>query len=140
MEEFHFGKTVKRIREGKGFKQEGLAHKMGVSQSGISHLEKSRHLPEKDVVYTIAKWLQVDVREITPAWWDPDVKIIRTTRKVFTLTNTGHVVYIFLLIAFAFQMCIETVESPRKIPICIAITVCAALVYYFTVKRDQIKY
>ena len=140
MEEFHFGKTIKRIRDGKGFTQEGLAKKLGVTQSGIYYLEKSRHLPQNHVIYATAEYLDVKVSEITPAWWDPENKVrIKSTRKVFILTNSGHVIYIFLLISFAFQMCIETVESPLKIPICIAIAICAALIYYFTVKRNQIE-
>ncbi len=140
MEKFHFGQTIKKFREERKISQDAVAKKLDISQPRYSRMEQRRHLPEKHIICTIAEFLGVAAAEITPPWWDPEVKIIdKKLRQVYKLTNTGHGIYIILLFGLNYEICTEMVESPWKIPACIVATIGIAFIYYFSIKKIDIE-
>ncbi len=59
-----FGKRVAEVRRDKGFTQESLAEKAGVTALTISYIEQGRQWPRIATLYKIANSLGVAVQEL----------------------------------------------------------------------------
>lgn len=64
MNSYITGTTVKRLREKKGFTQEELAQKIGVSSKAISKWETAKGLPDISLIEPLASTLGVSVTEL----------------------------------------------------------------------------
>lgn len=53
---------IRRLRTAHGWTQDQLAHRIGRSESYVSHLEKGDYLPGRDVLLRLA-----DLFQVTPA-------------------------------------------------------------------------
>lgn len=56
--------NIRRIRKKRGFSQEGLAARSGVSQSAISAIEKGDRSPSETTIVLLAEALRVPVAEL----------------------------------------------------------------------------
>jgi transcriptional regulator with XRE-family HTH domain len=59
----HLGRKIERIRELRGFKQENLAHALGISQQAVSKMERSEAVDEERL-QQVADVLGVSVEAI----------------------------------------------------------------------------
>ncbi len=59
-----FGKTLREVRKERGISQRALASNVGVNHTYLSHLESGRLEPSVDLVYKIARHLDVDAFEL----------------------------------------------------------------------------
>jgi transcriptional regulator with XRE-family HTH domain len=138
MEQFLFGKKVKNIRDSKRISQESMAARLGISQSSYWNLENSSHLPENQVIWTIANFLETDVREITPEWWQEELDVEPgKLDKGYMLSHSGHLIYIILLFGFGFEVYTDLVENPLRVPLRMMVVVSFVLIYFYTVKRKR---
>lgn len=60
------GRRLQRIRKSKGFTQEQLAEKVGVSTTWIGYLETGYRIPNIRMLQSIARALGVKVKNIFP--------------------------------------------------------------------------
>jgi DNA-binding XRE family transcriptional regulator len=60
------GKKVKKIRKTKGYTQEEVAEKVGISRAYMGYIEQGRYAPSLKVLEKVAKYLQVKVGELFP--------------------------------------------------------------------------
>lgn len=59
-----FGKKLAEVRKSKGFTQESLAEKAGLSALTVSYIEQGRQWPRIGTVHKLAKALSVPVDEL----------------------------------------------------------------------------
>jgi transcriptional regulator with XRE-family HTH domain len=59
----HIGRKISRVREQRGWKQEALAHELGITQQAVSRIEQSENL-EEATLERVAKGLGVPVEFI----------------------------------------------------------------------------
>lgn len=101
MNNFHFGKNLKRLREeikpNRG--QNGMAGDLDISQSRLSKIESESHVPDDDFVTKAANYLGIPRKELLP----PDWFIETVKREVYVLTKTGHALYLLLIVGFAWE-------------------------------------
>jgi transcriptional regulator with XRE-family HTH domain len=60
-----FGHNLQKIRNLKGWKQEDLAEKMGLSQASISQFENGSRQPTPAIIKRLAEKLEVPLEELT---------------------------------------------------------------------------
>ncbi|MBI4039138.1 helix-turn-helix transcriptional regulator [Candidatus Daviesbacteria bacterium] len=65
-QDFKLGRKIHKIRKEKGFTQEKLAEKMGVSTTWIGYIETGYRVPNLKMIYKIARALDVKVKDIFP--------------------------------------------------------------------------
>ncbi|CAM3656059.1 MULTISPECIES: helix-turn-helix transcriptional regulator [Brevibacillus] len=58
------GNRIRSFRKLKGYTQQGLAEKLGVSLSFVGSLERGTRVPTEPVLRKIASTLQIDVEEL----------------------------------------------------------------------------
>ena len=58
-----FTSTLARLRRSRGWSQEALAHRAGVSQRHLSFLESGRSSPSREMVLRLAERLAVPLRQ-----------------------------------------------------------------------------
>ena len=58
-----FGRRLRKLRESRGWSQEALADKAGISQAMLSMLEASAKQPGWDTVQRLADALEISVQE-----------------------------------------------------------------------------
>lgn len=58
-----FGQFIKAKRRKKGYKQAKVASLLGVEPKTISHIERGKHYPSMDNMFTLAKILDMSVDE-----------------------------------------------------------------------------
>lgn len=59
-----FAKHLKSVRKKRGFTQESLAYESGLSLSQIARIETARINPTLSTIFTIARTLNVSLKEI----------------------------------------------------------------------------
>lgn len=64
--DYRLGRKLQKIRKDKGFTQEQLAEKVGVSTTWIGYIETGFKRPNLKLVYKIANILGVKVKDIFP--------------------------------------------------------------------------
>lgn len=63
-----FAETLKKIRVDKGYSQQSLAKKAGVSQTAVYNWEKGERKPKLEQLRRIAAALDVTIGELNPDW------------------------------------------------------------------------
>jgi transcriptional regulator with XRE-family HTH domain len=58
------GKTIQRIRKGRGLSQEALAEAVNISRTHMGHIEQGRRIPSITLLDNIASALKVPIREL----------------------------------------------------------------------------
>ena len=66
------GKNIRRLREARGWYQEELAQKLGVSQKAVSAWEKGRTMPRLPMLIKMSEVFNCKISEITD---EPDLEI-----------------------------------------------------------------
>lgn len=61
---YRIGEKIRRLRESKGFKQEGMARQMGLTTNGYGKIERGESSITLDRLEEIAKVLQVSALDI----------------------------------------------------------------------------
>lgn len=139
MENFHFGKNLKRIREGKEIKQEVMATDLDMSQSTLSKIELESSVPNDKFVGQAAEYLDIPRQDLLPPSWLTEI----VKRKVYVLSGTGHGFYIFFIAGFALEgihdipLWLERTVG-EKILIGVVFILAAYALYRFTVRRVEI--
>ena len=64
----NFAETLKKIRIEKGYSQQSLAKKAGVSQTAVYSWEKGERKPKLEQLRRIATALDVTIGELNPNW------------------------------------------------------------------------
>lgn len=64
----NFAETLKKIRNEKGYSQQTLAKKAGVSQTAVYNWEKGERKPKLEQLRRIAAALDVTIGELNPDW------------------------------------------------------------------------
>lgn len=64
--DYQLGRKVQKLRKTKGFTQEKLAEKIGVSTTWIGYIEAGYRRPNLKMIYKIANALGVKVKDIFP--------------------------------------------------------------------------
>lgn len=64
--DYRLGRKIQKIRKEKGFTQEKLAEKVGVSTTWIGYIETGYRRPNLKMVYKIASALSIKVKDIFP--------------------------------------------------------------------------
>ncbi len=59
-----FGERVRGLREGKGFTQENMTEKMGISAQYLSGIERGKENPTFDMLMKLSDSLKVDMWEL----------------------------------------------------------------------------
>jgi transcriptional regulator with XRE-family HTH domain len=140
MEDFHFGKNLKRIREEKDkAKQDVMATELNMAQSTLSKIEQESYVPHDDFVTAAANYLKVDRRELLPPRWFVET----VKRRVWVLNVTGRYTYIFFIGMFAFQFINDVSDWQQrsvleKILLVAAFVLAGFLLYRFTVRKIEI--
>lgn len=60
----YFGKNLKKLREAKGFSQEGLAEAIGVEYQTISRIETGMYFTSYENLQKIAKALDLQIKDL----------------------------------------------------------------------------
>ncbi|MDP4086990.1 MAG: helix-turn-helix transcriptional regulator [Bacillota bacterium] len=66
MEAEKWGRRIRAYRKLKGFTQEGFAKQLNVSVSILGEIERGNRLPTRDLLYKVAKSLNISIAELTP--------------------------------------------------------------------------
>ncbi|RBW67664.1 helix-turn-helix domain-containing protein [Bacillus taeanensis] len=66
MEEEQWGRRIRAFRKLKGYTQESLARKLGVSVSVIGEVERGNRKPSDELLHLIALTLNISVNELLP--------------------------------------------------------------------------
>lgn len=85
----HMGRTVSRIRELRGMKQEALAYALGLSQQSISLIENSPDIDEGKL-HLLAKALDVSVRVLEDFTEENFLRYLDTLRDADAAVNLPH--------------------------------------------------
>ena len=76
MEAEKWGRRIRAFRKLKGYTQEGLANKLGVSVSGLGEVERGNRMPTQELIEQVASSLKVSVKDLTPPKEDTSDKDI----------------------------------------------------------------
>ncbi|REA60325.1 XRE family transcriptional regulator [Dyadobacter luteus] len=60
----HFGMKIRNVRLSKGYKQEYIAHRIGIGQAGYSKIETGETALTLDRAFAIAKALDMSLVEL----------------------------------------------------------------------------
>ncbi|HEV7382530.1 MAG TPA: helix-turn-helix transcriptional regulator [Dyadobacter sp.] len=60
----HFGKKIRKVRLSKGYKQEYIAHRIGLGQAGYSKIETGETALTLERAFAIAKALDMSLVEL----------------------------------------------------------------------------
>ncbi len=63
----HIGKRISELRQGVGLSQEGLSILAGISRTSIVNIEKGRHQPSLQTLYSIIQHLETDITSVLPS-------------------------------------------------------------------------
>lgn len=66
MEADKWGRRIRAFRKLKGYTQEGLANKLGVSVSVLGEVERGNRMPTHEFIEEVASALNVSVNDLTP--------------------------------------------------------------------------
>ncbi|KIY22934.1 MULTISPECIES: helix-turn-helix domain-containing protein [Mesobacillus] len=66
MEAEKWGRRIRAYRKLKGYTQEGLAKKLGMSVSILGEIERGNRMPDAKLIAKIADFLNVELEELTP--------------------------------------------------------------------------
>ncbi|PRO39525.1 helix-turn-helix domain-containing protein [Bacillus sp. LLTC93] len=66
MEKDMWGRRIRAYRKLKGYTQEGLAKRLGISVSVLGEIERGNRLPTNQMVGQIADALNITVEELSP--------------------------------------------------------------------------
>ncbi len=73
----NFGDSIKKIREEKGFSQEGLAKKLNVAQSTVGMWESGKRTPKLDELNRLARVLNITVNRLIGQPKERKVELIK---------------------------------------------------------------
>lgn len=65
-QDIRLGKRIAKARRDKGYTQEELAEKIGVSLTWIGYIETAKRRPNLKMIYKLAKALDVNAGELLP--------------------------------------------------------------------------
>jgi transcriptional regulator with XRE-family HTH domain len=65
-QDVRIGKRIAKLRRERGFTQERLAERIGVSLTWIGYIETAKRRPNIKMLYRLSKALQVDPGELLP--------------------------------------------------------------------------
>ncbi len=139
MENFHFGKNLRRIREEKEIKQEVMGTDLGMSQGSLSKIELESSVPNDKFVRQAAEYLDVPRQDLLPPSWFTEI----VKRKVYALSGVGHGFYIFFIAGFALEGMLDIYlwqerTLTEKVLIGAVFLLAAFALYRFTVRRVEI--
>ncbi|GIN64458.1 transcriptional regulator [Robertmurraya siralis] len=66
MEAEKWGRRIRAFRKLKGYTQEGLAGKLGVSVSILGEVERGNRMPTEEFLLEVADILKVSIDDLTP--------------------------------------------------------------------------
>lgn len=69
MNNFHFGNNLRTVRTSKDFSQKQMGHLLRLSQSTYSRLERTKKIPDDEMVIKIADVLLVEKAKLLPSLW-----------------------------------------------------------------------
>jgi transcriptional regulator with XRE-family HTH domain len=66
MEEEKWGRRIRAFRKLKGYTQESLARKLGVSVSVLGEVERGNRKPSDELLHLIARTLNISIHDLLP--------------------------------------------------------------------------
>lgn len=67
MEAEKWGRRIRAFRKLKGYTQESLAQKLGVSVSILGEVERGNRLPSNELIEQVAKELGISINDLEPS-------------------------------------------------------------------------
>ncbi|WP_077210371.1 helix-turn-helix domain-containing protein [Bacillus dakarensis] len=67
MEAEKWGRRIRAFRKLKGYTQESLAQRLGVSVSILGEVERGNRLPSNELIEQVAKELSISINDLEPS-------------------------------------------------------------------------
>jgi transcriptional regulator with XRE-family HTH domain len=94
-----FGKRIKELREKRGMTQEELSNLLDIDWQHISRLENGKNLPSCNILISLAKIFDVDIRDFTEyEHLNPELNLDVSINKLLSLANNEQKKVIFKII------------------------------------------
>jgi transcriptional regulator with XRE-family HTH domain len=94
-----FGKRIKELREKRGMTQEDLSNLLDIDWQHISRLENGKNLPSCNILISLAKIFDVDIRDFTEyEHLNSELNIDTSINKLLSLANNEQKKVIFKII------------------------------------------
>lgn len=81
------GKNIRKYRKIKKLSQKELGHRVGVSHNTISYYESGRNAPEQNMIFAIARELDVKVDDLFPETTTNSDDILKTALAIESTLN-----------------------------------------------------
>ena len=90
-----FSDTAKELRESQGFSQKELSKHIGISSSGIGHLETGRNEPTASTLVAYSNYFKIPIDELLEVTPDEQAAGASTTRRVSITPIEDELLHVF---------------------------------------------